>query len=67
MRAGLLRFDKKVTPLAHKFLVYNSPSGDEASRRWSDGVEAIGFRALGEKLEQKRLSTADRKGSIQSK
>ena len=50
MRAGLMRFDENVAPLARKFLVYNELSEGQIGRRWSDGVEAIGFRAFGEAL-----------------
>lgn len=50
MRSGLMRFDENVAPLARKFLVYNELSEGQTGRRWSDGVEAIGFRAFGEAL-----------------
>jgi len=50
MRTGLLRFDENVTPLAHKLLVYNDESAEQAGRHWSDGVEAVGFRRFAEKL-----------------
>ena len=56
MRAGLVRFDEKVAPLARKFLVYNGSNDGMGGRRWSDGVEAIDFRKIGEALADTEAS-----------
>jgi len=44
-KEGLLRFDTTATPIGRKLVVYDGPG-----RRWSDGVQAVGWREIGSLL-----------------